>query len=84
MRGSSPNPSLSWQVRGKPSVTQRGNKEQGNSRARKYWLFLVGVVALGVLWLYLDRPVTTEVVNAVVTQGVWKVHTPPDSKKPDR
>lgn len=53
-------------------MTQRGKKEQGNSRARKYWPFLVGVVALGVLWLYLDRPVTTEVVNAVVTQGVWK------------
>ena len=39
----------------------------------KYWYFLGGVGALAVLGFSVDRPVSTDPVTAVVTQGVWKV-----------
>jgi hypothetical protein len=38
-----------------------------------YWYFLVGVVALAALWVFVDRPVSTDSITAVVTRGVWKV-----------
>lgn len=41
--------------------------------SRRYWYLIAGVAALAVLWLLVDRPVSSGPVNAVVTQGIWKV-----------
>jgi hypothetical protein len=54
-------------------AAQRDNKKRTNDHARTYSYFLVGAVALAALWFFVDRPVSTDLVTAVVTQGVWKV-----------
>lgn len=60
-------------VRGAAQQDVRGSLLAAQRNSRKYCYFLVGVVALAVLWFFVDRPVSTDPVTAVVTQGVWKV-----------
>lgn len=50
-----------------------GNKKRINNYGRWCMYSVIGVVGLATLWFYLDRPISTNVLNAVVTQGVWKV-----------
>lgn len=53
-------------------MTRRGKNPQRDKRALNFGGLVVVLVALVAGWLYVDRPVTTDVVKAVVTQGVWK------------
>jgi hypothetical protein len=39
----------------------------------KYWYSVVGVVVLAALWFLADRPVSSDPLTGVVTEGVWKV-----------
>lgn len=39
----------------------------------KYWFFVIGVVALAALWVFFDRPVSSDPLTGVVTEGVWKM-----------
>jgi len=56
-----------------PNSNVRGSHLAAQRNTRKYWYFVVGVIAFAALWFFVDRPVSTDPVTAAVTQGVWKV-----------
>ncbi|MBC9071772.1 hypothetical protein IAI53_07310 [Thauera sp. CAU 1555] len=41
--------------------------------SKNFWFILAAIISVGCLWLLIDRPVSQDLVRAVVTQGVWKI-----------